>query len=190
MKWKMSPNSLFAVLLRSPWWASLLIVLVFVLASIALLPAEYRPLGMTGALPLLGIGLYRAWQQWQAPSPKRVAETLERAAAMPWREFSAVLQQVFQRQGFEVAVLPGPGADLQLSKAGRSSLVSCKRWKAASHGIDALRELATARQKLEADACSYISLGPVSDQAQSFAKANGITLVSGQELAGLMLGAL
>ena len=38
---KMAPNSLFAILLRSPWWISVGIALVFALASKALLPAEY-----------------------------------------------------------------------------------------------------------------------------------------------------
>jgi restriction system protein len=187
MKWKMSKNSLFAVLLRSPWWASLLIVLVFVLASSALLPAEYRPFGMMGALPFLGIGLYRAWQQWQAPNPTRVARALERAAEMPWRDFSAVLQQAYKRQGFDVALLPGTAADLKLTQSGRSTLVSCKRWKAAVHGVEALRELVAAKQSLDADQCTYINLGAVSVQAQRFAKEHGITLVSGQALACLIL---
>ena len=187
MKWKMSPNSLFAVLLRSPWWASMLIVLVFVMASIALVPAEYRAFGLLGVFPFLGIGLYRAWQQWQAPNPARVAQALERAGGMPWRDFSAVLQQAYKRQGFEVTVLPGPAADLKLTQSGRTTLVSCKRGKAAAHGIDPLRELAAAKLSHEADHCSYISLGAVSEQAQRFAKDNGITLVSGQALAVLIL---
>lgn len=187
MKWKMSPNSLFAVLLRSPWWASLLIVLVFVLVSGALLPAEYRAFGIMGAFPFLAIGLYRAWQQWQAPSTKRVALALERAGTMPWRDFSAVLQQAYKRQGYDVTLLSGPAADLKLTLSGRTTLVSCKRWKAASHGVETLRELVAAQQTLAADQCSYISLGAVSDQAKRFARDNGITLVSGQELARLIL---
>lgn len=187
MKWKMSPNSLFAVLLRSPWWTSLLIVLVFVLASGALLPAEVRPFGIMGAMPFLGIGLYRAWQQWQAPNPTRVAHALERAGAMPWREFSAVLQQAYKRQGYEVALLPGPAVDFKLTRSGSTTLVSGKRWKAAAHGIDPLRELVAARQSHAADHCTYISLGVVSGQSQRFAKEQGITLLSGQALAGLIL---
>jgi len=188
MKWKMSPNSLFAVLLRSPWWASLLIVLVFVMASIALVPAEYRAFGLVGVFPFLGIGLYRAWQQWQAPNPKRVAQALERAGGMPWRDFSALLQQAYTRQGFEVTVLPGQAADFKLTQSGRTTLVSCKRWKAAAHGIEPLRELVAAKRNHDADSFSYISLGAVSDQARSFAKEQGIALVSGQELAVLILG--
>ena len=41
MKLKMSENSLFAILLRSPWWISMVLVAVFALASGALLPAPY-----------------------------------------------------------------------------------------------------------------------------------------------------
>ena len=187
MKWKMSHNSLYAVLLRSPWWASLLVVLVIVLASGALLPAEYRPFGMVGALPFLGIGLYRAWQQSQAPNPRRVAQVLERVGGMAWRDFSTLLQQVYKRRGYEVALLPGPAADLKLTFSGRTTLVSCKRWKAAVHGVEPLRELVGAKLSQDADVCTYISLGAVSEQAQRFAKENGISLVSGQELASLIL---
>ena len=53
MQLKIAPNSLFAVLLRSPWWISMLLVLAFGLASAALLPKAYVPFGVMGALPFL-----------------------------------------------------------------------------------------------------------------------------------------
>lgn len=187
MKWKMSSNSLYAVLLRSPWWASMLVVLVIVLASGALLPAQYRPFGMLAALPFLGIGLYRAWQQGQGPNSKRVAQALERAGAMPWREFSALLQRAYEHQGYAVTPLPGSAADFKLTFSGRTILVSAKRWKAAAHGVEPLRELLATGRSQDVDICVYISLGEVSAQAQSFAKEHGVTLVSGQTLAGLIL---
>lgn len=40
MKLKMAEKSLFAILLRSPWWVSFSLVAVFALASKALLPAR------------------------------------------------------------------------------------------------------------------------------------------------------
>jgi len=187
MKWKMAKNSLFAMLLRSSWWVSMLIVLGFVLASEALLPKEYVPFGVMGALPFLGIGVLRAWQQFQAPNPKRVAHALQRASELPWRDFSVALQQAFARQGHVVTALPGGAVDLRLSRAGRVTLVSCKRWKAANHGVEPLRELAAAQQAQAAEHCIYISLRAVSDHAQAFAKAQGIELVSDQALARLIL---
>ena len=63
MKLKMSEKSLFAILLRSPWWVSLAIVAVFVLASSALLPSPYVAFGMMGAFPFLVIAIMAAWRQ-------------------------------------------------------------------------------------------------------------------------------
>ena len=51
MKLKMAPNSLFAVLLRSPWWASLGLAVALSLLLRALLPADYAVAGMLGTLP-------------------------------------------------------------------------------------------------------------------------------------------
>lgn len=135
MKLKMSENSLFAILLRAPWWISLLVVAVIVLASGALLPAAYVPFGVMGALPFLGIALLAAWRQRHAPNPARVAELLGQAAAMSWRDFSALIEAAFQRQGYVVTRLSHPGADLQLLKNARITLLSCKRWKAANTGV-------------------------------------------------------
>ena len=53
---KMAPNSLFAILLRSPWWISVGIALGFALASKALLPGEYWLFGAMGGFPFTVIG--------------------------------------------------------------------------------------------------------------------------------------
>ena len=53
---KMAENSLFAILLRNPWWVSFGIVGVFVLGSTALLPKDYVAVGIMGAFPFLVIG--------------------------------------------------------------------------------------------------------------------------------------
>ena len=45
MKLKMAPNSLFAILLRSPWWISVGIAVVMGLLSAALLPEGFRVIG-------------------------------------------------------------------------------------------------------------------------------------------------
>ena len=187
MKLKMSKNSLFAILLRSPWWISMLVVLVFVLASGALLPKQYVPFGVMGSFPFLVIGLIAGWRQWHAPNPARVAEALERASAMAWRDFASALEQAFIQQGHTVTRLNSPAADFSLSKAGRVTLVSCKRWKAATHGVESLRELVAAKDARQADQCTYISLGAVSDNARRFAAEHGVALVSGDELGALIL---
>lgn len=185
MKLKMSENSLFAILLRSPWWISLALVLVFVLASGALLPAPYVVFGALGGFPFLVITVMAAWRQWHAPNPARVAEALARVSAMSWRDFSSSLEQALGRQGYTVTRLNSAAADFRLVKGARVTLVSCKRWKAANHGVDALRDLVAAKEAQGADETIYIGLGHVSESARRFAKEQGIQLMPESELAQL-----
>lgn len=187
MKLKMSENSLFAILLRSPWWISLLVVAGFTLLSFALLPKPYVGLGVMGGLPFLVIGILAARKQWRAPSQVRVTETLTRAGAMSWRDFSAWIETTYQQQGHTVTRLNSPAADFKVVKGGRATLVSCKRWKAANQGVEALRDLVAAKEAQEAQQCTYLSLAPVSDTARRFAKAQGVSLLSGEALGRFLL---
>ena len=65
--------------------------------------------------------------------------------------------------------------------------MSCKRWKAANHGVDALKSLLAAKAVKEASGCTYIALGSVSDSARQFAKTEGIQLTTAPVLAQLLL---
>ena len=186
MKLKMAPNSLFAVLLRSPWWISIAVVLAFVLAARALLPEQYRLFGIMGSLPFLVIGVVAAFKQFQAPSPAQVARTLQAAAAMSWRDFSGALEQGYARQGFNVSRVDGHAADLLLTKAGRRTLVAAKRWKASNHGVEPLRALGEARRAQDTSHCVYITLAEVGDKTRGFATANQIELLHGAALAQLL----
>ncbi len=186
MKLKMSKNSLFAILLRSPWWVSIAIVLVIVMASNALLPAPYVVFGVMGGFPFLVIGIVAARRQWHAPSPARMAQALKQAGEMSWRDFSALVEKGFARQGYTVTRLNSAAVDFSLVKRGLVTLVSCKRWKAANHGVEALRELGAAKEAQGADQAIYIYLGQVSPNARSFASAQGLYLMSESELTQLL----
>ena len=187
MKLKMSKNSLFAILLRSPWWVSFLLVAAFVLASRALLPEPYVVYGVMGGFPFLVIGIIAAWRQWQAPNPARVAEALRQAGAMSWRDFSSAMERAYGRQGYAVTRLATASADFHLQKGGSTTLLSCKRWKASNQGMEPLRDLLAAKEAQGADQCIFISLGPLSDNARRFAQQKGIQLLAEGELARLIL---
>lgn len=189
MKFKLAKNSLFAILLRSPWWISMLLVLLYGLAAVAILPKEYVIFGMVGTLPFLAIGVVAAKRQWGLPNPQRVADTLAQASTMPWRDFADGLDAAYRANGYTVTRLNGKAADLQLLKDGQTTLVAAKRWKAANHGVEALRDLAAAKESHNAAACIYVSITGVTDTAQQFAQAQGITLVADVALAQLMLQA-
>ena len=181
MKFKMSEKSLFAVLLRSPWWISFVLVAVVALAAGALLPEKYAGVGMLGGFPFFVIGCMAFWRQRNLPSPALVDKGLQSLGSMSWRDFSVVLDSAFNRQGYTVTPLTG-AADMLLEKKGVLTVVSAKRWKAAAMGLEPLRELVARRDALEASNSVCISLGQVSTKAEEYAAENRITLITGADL--------
>jgi restriction system protein len=186
MKLRMAENSLFAILLRSRWWVSALVGLAFIALSLALLPASVRIVGAIGGLPFLGISVIAARRQWGQPSPAKVQALLEAAGAMGWNEFAEALAAAWRREGFEVRRLNGPAADFSLERQGRVTLVSAKRWKAARMGVEPLRELQQALDKLQAQYGIAVALGEPTDAALAFARENALTLLRGEALARLL----
>jgi restriction system protein len=180
---QMNKNSLFAILLRSPWWVSFLVAGgLFALARFVLptLYAAFVP------LPFVGIGCYAAWRQLRAPSASTVAAALESMRALSWEEFAAALEAAFQRDSYNVKRLAIAAADLELTKAGRVTLVACKRWKVARAGIEPLRELEALRQARDAHECLFVAAGEVTENANAFAAEKKIRLLHGVELAQLL----
>ena len=182
----MAPNSLFAILLRSPWWASLGIALGLVLLMRLLLPAQYAVAGMLGSFPFVVIAAIAAWKQLRAPSPAQVNQTLERLQAMNARAFADAIEAAFRAQGHDVRRVDAPGADLELTRGVRRTVVGFRRWKAASVGVEPLRELHAAQLKLEADHSLYVAAGTLSEKAADFVRESKLELMGAAELAQLM----
>ena len=188
MKFKMAEKSLFAVLLRSPWWISFVVVGLITLASGVLLPKEYFVVGALSGFPIFVVGCIAAWKQLRAPSPTRVAQTLQAVQTMPWRGFADTLAAAWRQGGFEVQPLNSGAADFCLTKGGSTTLVSARRWKAATHGVEPLRDLRTAMEQRGASAGLYVlAQGSLSDNARLYARDNGITIVQDNALAALLL---
>lgn len=137
-------------------------------------------------LPFLVIGTVAAWRQLRAPSAERVAATLESLRALSWNDFSAALEDAFRRDGYSVSRLNIDGADLELTKSGRVSLVGGKRWKVARAGVEPLRELDAARHAREAHDCIYVAAGDITDNARAFAAEKRIRLLHDAELASML----
>ncbi len=186
MKLKMAKNSMFAVLLRSPWWISIVVSLLFALAARALLPEPYVPFGVMGGVPFLVIGAVAAFRQFRAPGEAEIARTLQSLADAPWRDFSVMLETAFRRQGFTIEKPSHEAADLQLTKAGRTTLVTARRWKASNHGVEPLRALVLAKTRQDASHCTYVSLAELGEKARRFATENQIDLLSGTTLVSLL----
>lgn len=179
----MAENSLFAILLRSPWWISFAIAFAIAAAAMALLPAAYRVVGAVSGLPFVVIGVIAVLRQWRAPSAAQVAQTLDAARAMPWVEFARALEEAFRRDGYSVAAGRGAPVDFILERQGRQTLVSARRWKAARLGVELLRALQAAREAADAADALCICLGEVTEGGRAFAKQQRITLWQADELA-------
>ena len=188
MKLKMAPNSLFAILLRSPWWISIAIAVVSGLVVAALLPEQFRVVGALSGLPFAVIGAIAARRQWHLPSAARVAQTQQALATMTWPAFAGVLEQAFQRDGYTVQRRHDAAVDFELQRQGRRMLVSARRWKSARTGQEVLRALQTARDEADAPDALYIGLGELSDTARPFAAQHRIAIWHAPELAQALRG--
>jgi restriction system protein len=186
MKFKMSEKSLFAALLRSPWWVSFLVMLAVALVAGALLPEDYKIPGMLGAFPFFVIGVMAAWRQRNAIGTDRINTLVEEARQMGWRDFSILVEEGLRSQGFEVSRLEQGPADFQIRKNGKTTLVSAKRWKAATLGAEHLRDMLTARESMEAFSCSCMCLGTFSRTALDLADKTPMQLLGPSSIAQLM----
>jgi restriction system protein len=180
MNLKMSENSMFAILLRSPWWASVFAALaVFGLVRLFM----HEGFALFAASPFIVIAAVAAWKRLRTPSGARLEAALARLRGMPWEEFAAALEAGFRREGYAVKRLEGGAADFELEKAGRMSLAAAKRWKAAQTGIEPLRDLHAAGTERD---CVYVVVGEMTQNAKAFAAEKKIRLVEAAELVTLI----
>src|SRR3970282_496825 len=134
MKLKMAENSLCAILLRSPWWASVLAALaVFGVVRLFM----HEGYALFAASPFIVIAAVAGWKRLRMPGGARLQGALPAARAvarggvggarleaalaklrgMPWEEFAAALEAGFRREGYAVKRLEGGAADFELTKA-------------------------------------------------------------------------
>jgi restriction system protein len=188
LKLEMAKNSLFAVLLRSPWWVSFAIAAALALLAAALLPKQYRVVGALSTLPFVVIGVVAARRQWRLPSAAQVARRTQEVSAMTWPEFAKQLEDAFRRDGYTVQRVTAAPVDFELERRGRLMLVCAQRWKSARIGLEVLRALQAAREASEASDALCICLGELTDNARPFAAEHRIAVWQSAELAQALHG--
>jgi restriction system protein len=187
MKFKMAPNSLFAILLRKPWWISLVVASAITVMALGLLPADLRVVGALGALPFYVISLIACVRQWRAPSAREIEAMTQAVATMGWPEFSRSLTQAYVRLGYAVRPMAG-GADLVIERDGRKCLVAARRWKAARHGEESVQALLDALAREDAGEGCYLAIGELSANAQRLLRQHGVQVVQIPQLVPLLRG--
>ena len=179
----MSKDSLFSVLSRAPWWASIAIGAAL-FAGIRLFLPDIA--AFFAALPFWVIAVYAGWRQMRAPSVTDSTDMLAKLRTMSWEAFAVVIGAAFRYDGYSVTKIDDGAADFELRKNGRLSIVSCKRWKVAQTGIGPLRDLHAAKDAHEAQECIYVTAGDVTANATKFAAEKSIHLLSGAALGDLV----
>ena len=101
----MAENSVFAILLRSSWWISVVVGAIIVLLCLALLPKDIRFVGAAGSLPFFVIGAMAAKRQWKAPSSAATEALLAHAASLPARDLQAWRCHPDERAQIQTGVL-------------------------------------------------------------------------------------
>ena len=183
----MAKNSLFAILLRSPWWISLLVAAVLIIIGLAALPPAYAPFPVFAAIPFLAIAGIAAWKQRGKPSPARVEQTASALAALSWPAFADALEAALRRDGCEVRRLDGAAADFEVTRAGGGrALLAARRWKAAHTGVEPLQRLEAARASAGAGTSIYVALGAPSAPARDYAARHNISFMDAEALARLL----
>ena len=183
MALKVSENSLFAVLLRSPWWYSVLIALFVVAVSVMLVGGKFLVFGLATSLPFIGIAIYSAYKQSQRPGKKRLLEVEQDARKMSVANMAKKIASNYENINFDVVPFKGDAAELELERGRHKFLLSCKRFKAANTGIEPLKQLVSAGEKNEATGYLYVALGEVTANARDYALKNNIEFIQAEALA-------
>ena len=190
MALKLPKNSLFAVLLRSPWWVSFAVAGVLSLLAMALLPAAYKVVGALSSFPFVVIGLMALRRQWSLPRAAEIALVSERLGAMNWAEFSPLAREALAEPGVVVRDANHKSADFEVHSPTARSLVCARRWKSARLGVEVVRDLKAACDALGAASGVVVGLGEISEPAARFAAANAIEVWGAAELAVRLRGQL
>lgn len=178
LPWNMAQETLFRILLRQPWWVTLLVAF----ALFGIVHAIFPPIAPFMALPFAALSGYIAYRQWRGTASVDAGERLASLRAMPWEEFSAVVTEAYRRQGYAVVPAAGTGYDFKLTKDGRVTLLHCRRWKVNQVGAGPVRDLARAVAREDAYKGICIAAGDFSEPARKLTSTEPVTLLSGTEL--------
>jgi restriction system protein len=196
-------ESLPEVLIKLPWQVSA-VAAVFVPAFMRWGVAAvwggnpmFQPLATlaTSLAPLAVIffGFMAFLSFWSAKKRRALVDrqtSLESIQALPWKEFEFMVAEAYRRQGYEVDISLGKGADggvdLVLRKAGRVALVQCKQWKVYSVGAPVIREQFGIMTAEQADEVIIVTSGKFTREAEMFAQGKPIELVDGPRLLELV----
>jgi restriction system protein len=175
-------QSLFQILLRQPWWVTLIVA--FLVFSITRL--IYPPVAPFTTFPFLVLCGVIAFKQFRGAAPMDAHERLSRVRAMDWEEFSALVANAYRKRGYAVHPATSRDYDFRLTKDARVALLQCRRWKVNQVGVGPLRELLKAVEREDASHGICIAAGDFSAPARALTASEPLTLIGGVEIWSLI----
>lgn len=112
--------------------------------------------------------------------------------AIEWRRFEAVCETLFAQAGFETRTQShgaDGGVDIWLyskNASGPVSVVQCKHWRGKQVGVKEMREFFGVMASQGVKRGTYATSSTFTAEATSFARSNGIHLLDGVGLLGLI----
>ncbi len=114
---------------------------------------------------------------------------IESLRRLSWQQLEMLVRAIYERKGYKARRQggdgPDGGIDVTLTRAGKSTLVQCKQWKARQVPIAVVRELLGSMTAERADHGIVVTCGTFTGDAWGFAKEHGIELVDGMALVAL-----
>lgn len=105
---------------------------------------------------------------------------------LPWKDFEFLVAEMFRRDGHAIDYGFHEGADggvdVVLKKAGRTTLVQCKRWNKGDVGVAVVREMFGILHDRNADEVLIVTTSSFTLDARRFAKGKPISLIDGPKL--------
>ena len=128
------------------------------------------------------------------PAPARLHEwSAEVFGLIEWRRFESVVEALFRQVGFEVRAQPHDavgGTDLWLfspaDPGAPVSVVRCRSTLDRRVGVGRLRELRGVMAARNVDRGQFVCASRFTPEAEAFAQENGIHLIDGDRLLGLI----
>lgn len=191
------------ILLKAPWWVSVVLSLVAFTGLRWFAPALIGESGNRAAIgkgvsqfapwPALILLILAAGSFILSRRKRELVDSqtdLESLRNVSWKHFEWMVGEAYRRLGFSVEDSLGSGADggidLTLRKDGETTIVQCKQWKVLSVGAPVVRELYGLLTHHGAAQAIIVTSGRFSGEARSFAAGKPIELVDGPALLQLV----
>ena len=134
-------------------------------------------------------GLVPAEETLRARRVARTSRSVDDLRRMSWQDFELLVAEAFRRDGYRADVTRrggDGGVDIVLTKSNSRTLVQCKQ-NTARLGPAPVRELAGVMASEGVATGVVVACGGVGDEGQAFARRNGIRIMDGSAVMGLLL---